>query len=157
MNKLYAVFSLALLVGGCTRADTLSPTTTVNTGRYRFASHLVNCQAEAVADASYSPAGAVEILDVSLTPSESQVESYPSIDLEFKRPAGEPNAAYQLTHFVCLSGNGKPDFYYDDAEATIQETSSGVFTGTFSGTKPGEGAISEGSFTQVRAKPLLDN
>jgi hypothetical protein len=55
---------------------------------------------------------------------------------------------YRLTHFTCLGDNGKQTFYYSNAVATIQETSSRVFTSTFSGTKPGEGTISSG-FSQL--------
>lgn len=152
--RLLTLSLLALLLLntlGCTREEHQAPLTIAGTGSYRFAGHLVPCQASATLDTSYSPSAALEIVDISLTTtSEDQVGSPQSLVLEFQRPVGQPSAAYKLAHLIYLGGNDK-QFQYSDAEATIQETNSGAFTGTFSGSKPGEGTISAGSFTQVKA------
>ena len=71
--------------------------------------------------------------------------------LTFQKQPGQPNTAYQLYTIAYSKDGTLQPINYANNVTTLKETSSGVFSGTFSGTStsPTGHTISEGVFTDA--------
>jgi hypothetical protein len=162
LSKLSA-FAVVLLGMSCTKADDQPAVTTPNVGSYRFEGRLVSCQASATTSSSYSvhPVSpdslnyfvsddSTKIVSISLNATSEGKANPPALLLSYERPGGQPGAAYHLAIVTYLSGNNtEPAVFPDHIAGTLRETSTGLFEGTFTNTKPGSSQLSEGSFNNV--------
>jgi len=78
-----------------------------------------------------------------------------TVSLIFEKPAGKPSTGYQLTNMTYTPNNTNiaDKVNFTNNVATIQETSPGVFSGTFSSTSNSFNTgyiLSEGIFTDAR-------
>jgi hypothetical protein len=81
-----------------------------------------------------------------------------TLHLLFQKPQGQASTAYQLYAMFLLNSRYPQGVFFDNTTVTLSVTSSGVFSGTFSGRVVTSGgtvpppyfALSEGVFTNAR-------
>jgi hypothetical protein len=151
--RLHLISLLLLSTLGCSKKDDPA-TPTIGTSSYKVSGRLVTGQARA----TLQPLGAsqqTQVLYISLSDTPTYQPTTQTVLLTFEKPVGQSSAAYQLTAMP-YSPNGTPSadiVRYANDVTTIRETSTGVFSGTFSGnsTSPYTGStLSEGVFTDAR-------
>jgi hypothetical protein len=159
----FSAFAILLLSMSCTKADDQPAVTTPNVGSYRFKGRLVSCQASATTSSSYSvhPVSSdslnylvsddsTKIVSINLHATSEGKANPPALLLDYERPGGQPSAAYHLAIVTYLPGSDtEPVASLDHIAGTLRETTTGLFEGTFSNTKPGSSPLSEGSFSNV--------
>lgn len=145
--------TLLLSTLGCSKKDDPA-TPAVGTGSYKVSNRLVTGQSRA----ALQPVAAgqqTQVLYIYLSDTPTFQATTQTVLLTFEKPIGQSSTAYQLTAMTYSPdgiSNATMVTYANDV-TTIRETSTGVFSGTFSGksTSPYTGStLSEGVFTDAR-------
>jgi hypothetical protein len=139
---------------GCSKKDDPAATPAIGTGSYKVTGNAISGQARAFLSANVNSTK-VDVLSISITDTPTLQSTTRTVNVFFQKPTGQSSTAYQLTEIVYYPNNTNPldMLTFANSTATIKETSTGVFSGTFSGssTKPTAGIIlSEGVFTDAR-------
>jgi hypothetical protein len=151
--RLLIVPLLLLSTLGCSKKDDPA-TPAVGTGSYKVRGRLVTGQARAALQ-TLAPGQQTQVLYIYLSDTPTYQPTTQTVLLTFEKPVGQSTTAYQLTAMT-YSPDGTPNadvVRYANDVTTISETSTGVFSGTFSGnsTSPYTGStLSEGVFTDAR-------
>jgi hypothetical protein len=149
----FVAATLLLSTLGCSKKDDPAAPV-VGTSSYKVSGRLVSGQARATLQ-PLGPGQQTQVLYISLSDTPTFQPTTQTVLLTFEKPVGQANAAYQLTDMTYSpNGTSNADMVrYANDVTTIRETSTGVFSGTFSGksTSPYTGTtLSEGMFTDAR-------
>jgi hypothetical protein len=136
---------------GCAKKDDPAATSSLGTGSYQISGRLVAGQARAYLQAT-TGGQKTTVLYITLSDTPTLQSTTQSVLLTFEKPTDQPSTAYQLTAMTYSPNNTNnlEMVTYANNVTTIQETSAGVFSGTFSGNSvtPYTGSVlSEGVFT----------
>ncbi|GAB3638255.1 hypothetical protein GCM10027422_38450 [Hymenobacter arcticus] len=140
---------------GCSKKNDPAATPAIGTGSYKISGRLVSGQSRAYVQAT-ATGQKTNVLYISLSDTPTLQNNTQTVLLTFEKPVGQPSTAYQLTAMVYAPNNTNSfdAVSFNNQVTTIQETSTGVFSGTFSGnssTAPATGVtLTEGVFTGAR-------
>jgi len=137
----------------CTKKDAEAPTPLRGTGSYKVGGRPVS--GISLAFVYTNTTQKTDRLSIVLSDTPVYQSNTQTVFLIFEKPTDRPSTAYQLTEMSYTPDNtnnfNKVSFTND--VTTLQETSPGVFSGTFSGTSTSSGiayTLSEGIFTDAR-------
>jgi hypothetical protein len=142
-----------LLAGtlGCSTKDDPAPTPTVGTGSYKVSRDAIAGQTRGYLQLNVNGTK-VDALGFTISDTPTPQNNTRSLILYFEKPTGQPSTAYKLTGINYFPNNTNTLAMLDftTSVATINETSTGVFSGTFSGTTASGLVLSDGIFTDAR-------
>jgi hypothetical protein len=145
--------SAALLLStlGCSKKDDPA----ASTGTYTLNGVLTPCQVTVSTRSGRADYLIADYLDLQLTPTDPQ-RSGEAVSVHFTKSIDAPTSTYELL-FVTLSSSANQvpyaiNYTVPDATATLNQLSSGGYTGTFSATfsRFTSQVITAGAFTNVR-------
>jgi hypothetical protein len=142
---------LLLSILGCSKKKEATP---VAMGSYKLDGTTKNCQAKAYVSSATSGGLAYDYLEVDLTTTPQPASGTEILKLYYLKPGGQPTNAYILNSLELAVNNSLYSFGND--VSTLNATSSGGFSGTFSATAsrttsaPPYTYITDGVFTDVR-------
>jgi hypothetical protein len=146
--------TLLLSTLGCSKQDEPAASAT---GSYKLDNTTITCQATATTSTTTSGLS-VDYLLIDLVTTPQPATGIETLRLYFLKPNAASNNTYTLSDITLTNkGNLQPDFFSVNA-ATLTPTSSGGFSGTFSGkfinsngsTPAPYTTITNGTFTNVR-------
>jgi len=146
---------LLLSTLGCSKKDEAAASAT---GSYQLDNALITCQATASSSTSNSGGISVDYLTIDLITTPQATTGAETLRLFFVKPNVQSNTTYTLTDILLTTKGTTPPYHFSVDAAALTSTSSGSFSGTFSGQilKPGGMAsgpyttITSGTFTNVR-------
>jgi hypothetical protein len=156
MRHLLAATLILLTIAGCSKKEVATPI--VSAGSYNLDNQTVACKPQVSTSTLTTTAGQTsDVLHVQL----STLPLQPGgeiLYLLFQKPQGQASTAYQLYAMFLLNSRYPQGVFFDNTTATLSETSSGVFSGTFSGSvaspsgtvPPPYFTLSEGVFANAR-------
>jgi hypothetical protein len=156
MRHLLAAILLLLTIVGCSKKEIATPT--VSAGSYNLDNQTVACKPQVSTSTLTTTAGQTsDVLQVQLSTLPLQTGGE-TLHLLFQKPQGQASTAYQLYAMFLLNSRYPQGVFFDNTTVTLSETSSGVFSGTFSGRVVTSGGtvpppyftLSEGVFTNAR-------
>jgi hypothetical protein len=151
-NSLVAATLLCSTISCAKKEDT--PTPVRGTGSYKVSGRPVS--GISMAHVSTDATQKTDRLSIVLSDTPVSQSNTQTVLLVFEKPTTQPNTAYQLTELSYTpdnTNNFNKVNYTANVVTTLQETSPGVFSGTFSGTSTSSVAtptLSEGLFTDAR-------
>jgi hypothetical protein len=142
--------TLLLSTPACTPQDDPASTLNAESSSYKLDGQLVKCQAAITTSGMETGDERFDLVSVSLSIISPSEYNAPILVLDFERSVRQSNGPYQLEYILYLKGDSHPPVFYKNAQATLTETSRGLFSGTFSATSPKEGTVTKGIFANVR-------
>ncbi|MGI4873415.1 MAG: hypothetical protein ACRYFX_19830 [Janthinobacterium lividum] len=152
LSSLLLPLLLSLLLG-CSKKDDATPAPAASMASYTLSGVTRTCQATAKTSvAPVTPAYDELVLNLVTTPEPASGKEY--VVIYFNKAVGEPVSKYQCAGIDYFSKNSTVHARYDGGATSVTQTSSGGFSGTFTGnlvsTIPTSGSsITAGAFTDL--------
>jgi hypothetical protein len=143
--------TLLLSTLGCAKKEDPIATPVVSTSSYKVTGKAIAGQTKGHVQLNVNGTN-IDALVFLISNTSPPPNSTGSLLLYFEKPTGQPSTAYKLTGLNYSPTNTDPLAMLDFTTyaGTITETSTDVFSGTFSGTTASGISLSEGVFTNVR-------